>query len=108
MTSKTEYNPKCLIWLQLFNQAFEKKVESEKFLDKAVQTLMSEKGFSKEAVSHFNACFAGGNETVISFNQEGEMADLDLTIASTMTKDEIIQCLSRFLSKKSIITMLSD
>ena len=94
MTSKTGYNRKCLTWYQLSEQAFEKKVESEKLLDKAVQTLMSEKGFSKEAVSLFNACFAGGNETVISFNLEGEMADLDLAIASIMSKDEIIHCLS--------------
>lgn len=108
MTSKTEYNPKRLLWYQLSEKAFEKKVESEKLLDKAVQTLMGEKGFSKETVSHFNACFAGGNETVISFNQEGEMADLDLTIASTMTKDEIIYCLSQFLSKKSKEIILSD
>jgi hypothetical protein len=41
----------------------------------------------------FEASFAGGSETVISFNRDCEMADLDIRIAEEMTKDEIIKCL---------------
>ena len=70
-------------------------------LEKAVQTLMQDKGFSEEAVSHFGACYAGGNETVIYFCREGEFADLDIKEASGMTKDEIISRLSRYLSDSS-------
>lgn len=70
-------------------------------LEKAVQTLMQDKEFSDEAVSHFGACYAGGNETVINFCGEGEFADLDIKEASGMTKDEIISRLSRYLSDSS-------
>lgn len=92
---------KRLTWSQLSARAFEKKVESEKLLEKAVQTLMQDKDFSDEAVSHFGACYAGGNETVINFCGEGEFADLDIKEASGMTKDEIISRLSRYLSDSS-------
>lgn len=92
---------KQLTWYQLSARAFKKKVESEKLLDKAVQTLMQDKGFSEEAVSHFSACYAGGNETVINFCGEGEFADLDIKEASVMTKDEIISRLSKYLSNWS-------
>ena len=88
-------------WSQLSARAFKKKVESEKLLEKAVQTLMQDKEFSEEAVSHFGACYAGGNETVINFCGEGEFADLDIKEASCMTKDEIISRLSRHLSDLS-------
>ncbi len=70
-------------------------------LEKAVQTLMQDKKFSDEAVSHFGACYAGGNETVINFCGEGEFADLDIKEAAGMTKDEIISRLSRYLSDSS-------
>lgn len=92
---------KRLTWSQLSARAFKKKVESEKLLEKAVQMLMQDKGFSEEAVSHFGACYAGGNETVINFCGEGEFADLDIKVASGMTKDEIISRLARNLTDSS-------
>lgn len=92
---------KRLKWNQLSAQAFAKKVESEKLLEKAVQRLMQDKEFSDEAVSCFSACYAGGNETVINFCGEGEFADLDIKEASGMTKDDIIIRLSRHLTDSS-------
>lgn len=92
---------KRLTWNKLSTRAFERKVESEKLLEKAVRMLMREKKFSEEAVNHFGACYAGGNETVVNFCGEGEFADLDLREASVMTKEEIINRISRYLSNSS-------
>lgn len=85
-------------WNQLFARACTKKVMSEILLEVAVRALMDEKGFEKEAVMHFSACFAGGSDTVINFCGDGEFADLSIREASRMTKEKIISRLSPYLS----------
>ena len=74
-------------------------------LQEAVKSLMLEKGFSEEVASEFRCDFASGVETVISFKQDGEMSDLDLLVASNMTKDEIIKRLSRNMYYYNIQTL---
>ena len=78
------------------------KHDSEKLVSKAAQLLMHEKGFSEQAVGLFSADFASGNETIIKFNGCGEFCDLDVAVASSMTKEEIIENLSRFLTEEDI------
>ena len=56
-------------WQKLLSKAVEYKYESEGLLDSAVQELMRTKGFSEEQVALFDACFAGGNETIVRFNR---------------------------------------
>lgn len=82
-------------WQIYLDKAIKAKMESEKYLDKSVRALMASKGFTQ--LSLFEATFAGGIETVISFNRDCEQADLDTTIAAGMTKKEIIK---RLLSSK--------
>lgn len=89
-------------WQKLLSQAISHKCKSESFLSKAVQGLMRTKGFSEEQVALFDACFAGGNETVVTFNRDGEMNDFGLENYCTMTKEEIINYLKKFLSKKNV------
>ena len=89
-------------WQKLLSKAIEYKNKSEVFLNKAVQELMRTKGFSEEQVALFNACFAGGQETVVTFNGDGEMNDLGLENYCTMTKEEIIHYLKKFLSDKNV------
>lgn len=89
-------------WQTYLNKAKKTKIKSEGYLDEAVRSLMASKGFATEQTLMFEACFASGNETVISFNQECEMADLDIGVAAAMTKDEIIQRLSRYASDETI------
>jgi patatin-like phospholipase/acyl hydrolase len=86
-------------WNIYLNKAIETKVKSERFLNESVRALMACKGFTQ--LSLFEACFVGGEETVISFNRECEMANLDIKIAAKMTKDEIIKCLSRNASDET-------
>ena len=64
-------------------------------LGKAIKSFITKKGFCKEAVELFGLDYTSGNETVITFDGEGEMCDLDITTAAGMTKDEIIENLSR-------------
>lgn len=89
-------------WEIYLGKAKESKRKSEGYLDEAVRSLMASKGFATEQTLMFEACFASGDETVISFNKECEMADLDVGVAAKMTKDEIIERLSRDASDETI------
>lgn len=89
-------------WEKLLNKAFSARYQAEGLLDEAVVELMKSKGFSEEIALKFRACFASGTETVISFNYEGELADLDVGVANSMNKEEIIERLSEHLSDNSI------
>ena len=88
-------------WRRLLSKAIDYKNESEAFLDKAVQELMRTKGFSEEQVALFDACFAGGCETIVRFNRDGEFADLGLENYCGMTKEKIIDCLSEYCEPKN-------
>lgn len=88
-------------WSKLLRKAFEKKCESQQLLHEAVVALMREKGFAEEIAVMFDCDFAGGNETIIKFNSDAEMCDLDLIFVSAMTKEEIISNLKRNLSEKN-------
>ena len=89
-------------WEKLLSKAIEYKNNSEGLLDKAVQELMRTKGFSEEQVALFDACFAGGCETIVSFNHDGGFADLGLENYGGMTKEEIIDYLSEFCEPKTV------
>lgn len=89
-------------WEKLLSKAVAYKYKSEGLLDKAVQELMRTKGFSEEQVALFDACFAGGNETIVRFNLEGEDNDLGLENYCGMTKEEIIHYLKKFLSNETV------
>ena len=89
-------------WRRLLSKAIEYKNESEALLNKAVQELMRTKGFSEEQVALFDACFASGTETIVTFNYDGEFNDLGLENYCTMTKEEIIDYLSEYCGAKTI------
>ena len=89
-------------WKKLLSKAIEYKNKSESFLNKAVQELMRTKGFSEEQVALFDACFVGGEETVVAFNHDGEFADLGLENYCGMTKEEIIDYLSEYCEPKTV------
>jgi len=73
------------------SKAYELEVKSHNIINKLVKQIGKDKGFKNWEL--FSADFAKGNETVISFNYECEMSDLDLITFNDMTKEEII---SRF------------
>lgn len=89
-------------WNRLLSNAIAHKFKSESLLDKAVRELMRTKGFSDEQCQLFGACFAGGQETVVTFNNDGEDNDFGLENYGGMTKEEIINYMSRFLMEKNI------
>ena len=89
-------------WQKLLSKATEYKHKSQGLLDKAVQELMIAKGFSEEKAMLFDACFAGGCETIVCFNHDGEFADLGLENYCGMTKEEIIDYLSKFCEPETI------
>lgn len=88
-------------WNKLLAKATRHKYKSELLLDEAAKELMRSKGFSEEQVELFSACFAGGHETIITFNQRGEDNDMGLENFCTMTKEEIIKWMEKFLDKES-------
>lgn len=89
-------------WQKLLSKAIKFKVESEGLLDKAVQELMKTKGFTEEQCQLFNACFAGGSETIVAFNNDGEDNDFGLENYGGMTREEIVDYLSKFLKKENV------
>lgn len=89
-------------WEKFLSKAIEYKVKSEGLLVDAVQELMRTKGFSEEQVALFDACFAGGSETIVCFNRDGEFGDLGLENYCSMTKEEIIDYLSEYCQPKTV------
>lgn len=89
-------------WNRLLSNAIRHKVKSEGLLDEAVRELMRTKGFSEEQCRLFGACFAGGQETIVTFNNDGEDNDFGLENYCGMTKEEIIKYMSRFLMKENV------
>lgn len=89
-------------WNRLLSNAIAHKFKSESLLDKAVRELMRTKGFSEEQCQLFGACFAGGQETIVTFNNDGEDNDFGLENYSGMTKEGIINYMSRFLMEKNV------
>lgn len=81
-------------WRLYLNKANDYANKSDDYLQKAVRSLAKEKGFNREQICNFAACFATGGETVVSYNHKGEMSDLDVSIMADMTKDEIIDRLN--------------
>lgn len=67
---------------------------------------MREKGFSGEVAKMFRCDFTSGTETVITFDQQGEMADMDLDTASLMTREQIIDRLGKYMDDKTRCKML--
>jgi hypothetical protein len=63
---------------------------------------MRTKGFSEEQAMLFDACFAGGNETIVRFNLDGEENDFGLENYGHMTKEEIIHYLKKFLTNENV------
>ena len=93
-------------WNRLLSKAIAYKNKSEGILDDAVRELMRAKGFSEEQCQLFDACFAGGCETIVRFNSDGEYADFGLENYGDMTKEEIINYMSRFLMKENVELLL--
>ena len=89
-------------WKEFEEEAIKHKVLSESYLKESVVALMLEKGFTEKQANLFDACFAGGCENVITFNGEGEFADLSIDKASMMTKEKITKYISRYLDYGSL------
>lgn len=93
-------------WKELRSQACGYYHKCDGKLQEAVYYLMIEKGFSDKVAKMFRCDFTSGTETVISFEQQGEMADLDLDVASMMTREEIIERLGRYMDDRTRCKML--
>ena len=88
-------------WNDYFEKACELQVQSERYLNKALQRLLMDKKFSNYLISKFSCSFCGGGECVVTFNNEGENADLDIHALEQMTKFEIMDYLEDYISKES-------
>ena len=75
---------------KFLSKALDYKNTSEKMICDAVREVARSKGFSEENVLLFDAYFVDGNETIISFNCEGEMCDMSIEMFDRMTKEEFI------------------
>ena len=93
---------KVKTWEDHLKDAIHYNTLASESLTKTIRIFMAEKGFCKEAVELFDMNFVSGCETVITFASEGEMCDLDITTAVGMTKEEIINNMSRELSNYNI------
>lgn len=89
-------------WMGYLDDSLHALNKAERFVNKAAQELMLEKGFSKKQIPMFGANFASGDEALITFNTEGADSDLDITVAAGMAKGEIIERLSRYASDETV------
>ena len=86
-------------WQKLYNKALEQRTESNKTLNKAVCSLMKEKGFDKDKAELFCIKFTDDSgSNIITFCDEGEYACLDIRTAAKMSKNEIINTIRKYLA----------
>lgn len=81
---------------QLLNKACALQIKSEYLLSEAAKELALYVGFSSEESKLFNAIFATGGETIVTYNEVGNMSDLDLSFMETMTKQQIMEKLYKY------------
>lgn len=74
-----------------FDLARMHKIESDSFLTICIQTIARQKGFTDEESLLFNANWASCFETIVTYNECGEMGDLDIMTFDTMTKEQIVK-----------------
>lgn len=83
--------------LKTLDKAIAYKNKAEILLTKAVRETAKAKGFKNYTL--FECSFASGDETVVCFNQDFEMANLDLKEMMEMSFDEIINKFSSWYLK---------
>lgn len=83
--------------LKMLGKAFMHKNKAQMLLTEAVRETAKAKGFKNHEL--FECSFASGNETVVCFNQDFEMANLDLKEMMEMSFDEIIDKFSSWYLK---------
>lgn len=76
------------------DKAIKSKVKSQALLDEIVGYIAKEKGFKNHKL--FNCNWASGSDTVVTFNFECEMSDMDLEYMVYNTREDIIQRLSKY------------
>lgn len=81
-------------------------VKSQALLDEIARYIAKEKGFKNYNL--FSACWAGGGETIVHFNTEREMSDMDLTYMVDNTREDIIKRLSRYNVSEETIRLLNE
>mgnify|MGYP007012520359 CR=1 len=75
------------------NKAFTYKAMSEGILADLVKRIAEEKGFKNYHL--FDAVWATGGKTIVHFNTDCELSDMDICYMYTHTKQEIIERLSK-------------
>ena len=93
-------------WKQLLTKGRNLIDEGCGYINKSVQALMKDKGFKHW--DKFGATMVGGGETVITFDDYCEMADLDIESAEVMTKEQIIKYLTRYMDDETVLELLSE
>lgn len=81
-------------------------VKSQALLDEIARYIAKEKGFKNYNL--FSACWAGGGDTVVHFNSECAMCDMDLSFMVYNTREDIIERLSRYREKEETIKLLNE
>lgn len=89
--------------LETLDKAFLYKNKAQMLLAEAVRETAKSKGFKNYTL--FGCSFANDNETVVSFNQDFEMADLDLREMMEMSFDQIIKKFSSWYLKYDKVSM---
>ena len=74
-----------------FDLAKVHKIESESLLSECIREIARQKGFSDEESLLFNANWASNFEAVVTYNERGEMGDLDIMTFDAMTKEQIVE-----------------
>lgn len=93
--TNTKNNKHYKKYKQLLNKSFVLRIESECLLSQAAKELALSIGFSEES-KLFSAIFVTGGETIVTYNEIGNMSDLDLSVMETMTKQQIMGKLYKY------------
>lgn len=73
-------------WQAVLSKAVEYQNRSDKLLQKALRILLKDKGLPED---DFYVCFASGTETIVHYQNETHLSDLDMSFMASMTADEI-------------------
>lgn len=87
----------------LYSKAIQYFLKAKTSLRETLKELLLQKGFSEEVIKYFDIRFTeDGVLTLITFNGEGEYSSLGYENCVVMSKQEIIDALSVYLSPKNV------
>lgn len=72
------------------------KIRTESLLSECIREIARQKGFPEKEAFLFDANWASGFETIVTYNERGAIGDLDIMTFDAMTKEQIVEHFEKY------------